>query len=208
MEAMSNISDFKNIHEGEKIFILVPSPLLSNLNLDSLAGQIVLGLNRSGLFYPDAHYQCTMDIDLLERSPEMFSRARHLFTPEGSAIGIPLKILGAEGFSQNLEVGVYSGYSISYLVLQLVIYMGFSEIYYLGLDLRRDEDDQFFGTDIDSGQFGHTQFPWLRKMFEYAAQVLKDTDVNVYDCSQVSDLDCFPKVTFDKALESASQSTK
>lgn len=205
---MSNILDFKNIHKGEKIFILVPNPLLGNLNLDSLAGQIVLGLNRSDLFYPDAHYQCTMDIDLLERSPEMFGCARHLFTPEGSSIGIPLKILGAEGFSQNLEVGVYSGYSISYLALQLAGYMGFSDIYYLGLDLRRHEDDQFFGTDNGSGQFGRAQFPWLRKMFEYAAQVLKDTDVNVYNCSQSPDFDCFPKIAFDEALESASQSIK
>ncbi len=200
MKAMSNVLDFKNIHKGEKIFILSPCPSRSSLNLDCLAGQIILGLNRPNLFCPDAYYQCTMDIDLLERSPGMFSSARHLFTPEGSAIGIPLKILGAEGFSQNLEVGVYSGYSISYLALQLAVYMGFSDIYYLELDLRWHEDDQFLGTEYDSGKFGHMQFPWLRKMFEYAAQVLKDTGVNVYNCSQVSDLDCFPKVTFDKAL--------
>jgi hypothetical protein len=205
---MSDITDFKGRHQGEKIFILSPCSSLRKLNLNSLAGQIVLGLNRSALFYPDAYYQCTMDIDLLEKSPEMFSGANHLFTPEGCAIGVPLKMLGAEGFSQNLEAGVYSGYSISYLVLQIVAYMGFSDVYYLGLDLRRHEEDQFFGTENYSGRLGRPQFPWLRKMFEYAAQVLKAADVRVYDCSPASGLDCFPKITFDRALESATQSIK
>ncbi|MBT3350913.1 MAG: hypothetical protein HOC91_17055 [Nitrospinaceae bacterium] len=208
METMTNILDFKNIHKGEKIFILSSRPSLSNLNLDSLAGHIVLGLNRSNLFYPDARYQCTMDIELVNDSPEMFSSVGNLFTPEGCSVGIPLKLLGAEGFSQDLEMGVYSGYSISYLALQLAAYMGFEDIYCLGLDLRRHEDDQFFGTDNDSGRLGNTQFPWLLKMFEYAAQVLKDTEVNVYNCIENSGLDCFPEVTFDEALELACKSIK
>ena len=75
MKAISRITDFKGIHKGEKIFILAPYPTLSEMNLEPIGGQIVLGLNRSALFYPDAYYQCTMDKDLLEKSPEIFKRA-------------------------------------------------------------------------------------------------------------------------------------
>ena len=37
-------------------------------------------------------------------------------------------------FSEDITNGIYEGYTVSYMCLQLAIYMGFKEIYLLGID--------------------------------------------------------------------------
>jgi hypothetical protein len=79
--------------------------------------------------------------------------------------------------------------------------MGFKEIFYLGLDLRHHGGNtHFFGYDFHSHNHEHTEFPRMRRMFEYGARTLAGCGVGVYNCSPDSSLDCFPKVTYDHAL--------
>ncbi|NIQ02162.1 MAG: hypothetical protein GWM98_18620, partial [Nitrospinaceae bacterium] len=126
---------------------------------------------------------------------------RYLFTLEGRPWGVPMKLLGAEGFSWDLEKGVYSGYTISYVALQVAVYMGFNEIFYLGLDLRHQGSrTHFFGYDFHSKDHEKTEFPKMRKMLSFGARVLKKSDIRVFNCSPVSDLECFPKVSYDYAI--------
>ena len=199
---MTKISDFKDVHRGKRLFILASGPSLAELDLTPLRRRIVMGLNRSLLAYPDAHYHCAMDERLFVEYEDLLRRTRCLFTLEGRPFGIPLRFLGGDGFSFDLERGVYSGYTISYVALQIALYMGFREIFYLGLDLKnRGRTTHFFGQDDHSLNHDKTEFPRMRKMLSYAAEVVADRDVQVFNCSPDSTLECFRKVSFEWAVK-------
>lgn len=201
MRAMTRIGDFKDLHRGKRLFILGSGPSLNELDLSKLEHRLVMGLNRSFLAVPDTHYHCVMDRRLFDLYPEELEKARYLFTIPGSPRGIPIKLLGTEGFSWDLEEGIYSGYTIAYFALQVAVYMGFSEIFLMGLDLQLWKGNtHFFGFDFASRSHESTEFPKMRRMLGYAAKVLRDEPVEVYNCSPTSTLQVFPRVTFDFAI--------
>ena len=41
----------------------------------------------------------------------------------------------------------------------------------------------------------------MRKMLNYAAELLAGRDIEVFNCSPASTLECFPKVSFEWAIE-------
>ncbi len=193
---MNKIRDFKNVHEGKRLFILASGPSLATVDLAPLRRRIVMGLNRSAFVYPETHYHCTMDQRLFDECPDVLSKTRFLFTLEGRPWGIPLRLLGSEGFSWDLEEGIYSGYTVSYYALHLAVYMGFKEIFYVGLDLRHEGfKTHFFGNDFHSRNHEQTEFPHMCKMLSYGARTLSGTGVKVFNWSPVSTLECFPKVS-------------
>ena len=198
---MEKISDFRGLHKGKNLFILASGPSLKTLDLTPLRRRLVMGLNRSFLIFPGAYYHCVMDQRLFDEYPDQLHDTRYLFTTENRPWGIPLNFLGGDGFSWDLEHGIYSGYTISYFALQVAVYMGFQKIFYLGLDLQhRGANTHFFGFDFRSENHEKTEFPRMNRMLSYAAKKLADTDVEVFNCSPVSTLECFPKITYEDAL--------
>jgi hypothetical protein len=171
---MENISDYKNLHSGKNIFILSSGPSLNDLDLSLLKNKIVMGLNRSTMVYPTPYYQCVFDYRLFDLYLESYKNVRQLFTLEGRPLGLTLKLLGGEGFSTDLEEGIYSGYTISYFALQVVAYMGFKKIFFLGLDLKHDgPKTHFFGQDPQTVNHEQTEFPKMKKMLDFGAQTLR-----------------------------------
>jgi len=201
MSRLTKISDFKNLHDGKRLFVLASGPSLGTLNLEPLRRRIVMGLNRSFLLFPETHYNCTMDHRLFDLYPEPLRQTRYLFTLEDRPWGIPIKLLGSEGFSWDLEAGIYSGYTIAYFALQMAVYMGFQEIVYLGLDLKhKDGNTHFFGPDFHSQSHEQTEFPRMLRMLESGARTLATPGVKLFNCSPVSDLKGFHKVSYDYAI--------
>jgi hypothetical protein len=197
----SPIYEFKNLHRGKRVFILASGPSLGGEDLSLLRHRLVMGLNRSCLVYPGSHYQCVMDERLFtEFGPEL-GRSRYLFTLPGRPFGIPIKLLGGEGFSDDLEKGLYSGYTISYFALQVAIYMGFSQIFYVGLDLKHKAGNtHFFGHDFHSKNHETTEFPKMRRMLEAGCEEARRRGVEVYNCSPVTTIEAMPKMSFAQAV--------
>ena len=198
---MDNISYFKNLHQGKNLFILASGPSLNDLDLNLLKNKIVMGLNRSILVYPSPYYQCVFDYRLFDLYLDSFKEVRQLFTLEDRPLGLPLKLLGGEGFSTDLEEGIYSGYTISYFALQVAAYMGFKKIIFLGLDLKhKGPNTHFFGQDSQTVNHEQTEFPRMKKMLDFGAKTLANTDIEVFNCSPTSTLDSFNKISYQEAL--------
>jgi hypothetical protein len=105
-------------------------------------------------------------------------------------------------WSWDLTKGIYSGYTISYLALQLAVYMGFKEIVYLRLDLKHQEKKtHFFGADFHSRDHETTEFLKMRRMLERGAATLEGTGIRVFNCRATSDLACFARITYEAALK-------
>ena len=152
--------------------------------------------------HENSYYHCVFDYRLFDEYPEELKKARYLFTLEERPFGIPLQLIGTNGWSWDLEKGIYSGYTISYFALQLAVYMGFKEIYFLGLDLKNELDQtHFFGTDHHSSSHDTTAFPKMRESFEFIAPVLKEKGIKVYNCSPISTLKCFPYMDYNLAIK-------
>lgn len=201
MSGLTSIRDFKGLHAGRRVFILASGPSLGGLDLTPLHRRLVIGLNRSFLLYPDTQYHCCMDQRLFDQYPEMVTKARFLFTLSGRSAGIQMNLLGSEGFSTDLAEGVYSGYTISYLAMQLAAYMGFSEIIYLGLDLQNDgHNTHFFGQDFCSRNHDSTEFPRMRKMLEVGASRVKELGIRLFNCSPTGILNGFESISFEDAI--------
>lgn len=200
--AMDKISDFKNFHPGKHCFIISSGPSLAELDLEPLRRRLTFGLNRSFIAYPGAYYHCAMDERLFELFPEELKDTRYLFTFPDRPWGIPINLLGANGFSFNLEEGIYSGYTVSYFALQIAVYMGFDRIFFLGLDLKNtSEKTHFFGQDHRNLTHDTTEFPKMIRAFNEASLILKDTDIQVYNCCEDSALKCFPFMSFEDAIK-------
>lgn len=197
-----SISTFKGLHENKNCFILSSGTSLKKLDLSPLKRRITIGLNRSFMIYPDTKYHCVMDDRLFKLYSKELDQTRYLFTLDGNPHGVKLKLLGAEGFSTDLEQGIYSGYTISYFALQIAAYMKFKNVFYLGLDLcNREGNTHFFGYDYRSENHEETEFPKMRRSFENIAKKMNELGVKVYNCSEISTLKCFEKITFKQALE-------
>ncbi|MEK9629377.1 MAG: hypothetical protein VW455_10200 [Nitrospinota bacterium] len=198
---MSPISTYKNLHAGKNLFILASGPSLAKQDLSLLKNKMVMGLNRSILIYPAPYYHCVFDQRLFDLYPEQLKKARQIFTLEDRPLGLPLKLLGGEGFSWDLEEGIYSGYTISYFALQVAVYMGFSKIFFLGLDLKHEgPQTHFFGQDPQTINHETTEFPRMLKMLGYGANVLTESNVEVYNCSPDTTLEAFKKMEYSDAV--------
>ncbi len=194
---MDHISYYKNLHSEKNLFILASGPSLNDLDLSLLKNKIVMGLNRSVRVYPAPYYQCVFDHRLFDLYFDSLKEVRHLFTLEDRPLVLPLKLLGGEGFSTDLEEGIYSGYTISYFALQVAVYMGFKKIFFLGLDLKHNgPKTHFFGQDPQTVNHEQTEFPRMQKMLDFGAQTLADTDIEVFNCSPNSTLDSLKKLSY------------
>lgn len=199
---MHKIESYKGRHKGKRLFILASGPTLGDLDLSRLDRRITMGLNRSVLVYPNTYYHCVMDQRLFELHGDLLKKTRQLFTVEGRPFGIKLKNLAADGFSWDLTKGIHTGYTIAYFALQLAVYMNFAEVFFLGLDLKNaGRNTHFFGRDEVSSNHENTEFPKMVKMLNYAALLLEERPIKVYNCSPVSTLTCFPYMSYDKAVE-------
>lgn len=198
---MTAIADLKDVHDGKRLFILASGPSINDLDLSLLRHRLVMGLNRSFLTWPDSYYHCVFDHRLFEEFERELKNVRYLITLTDRPWGVPLNLLGAEGFSWNLEEGIYSGYTISYFALQVAVHLGFKEIFYLGLDLtHRARETHFFGKDFRSRNHEQTEFPRMRQSFEQIAPELADRGIEVRNCSPISTLECFEFLDYAEAV--------
>lgn len=198
---MKSVEDFKNIHKGKRLFVLASGPSLTDFDLSLLKHRMVMGLNRSFLAWPDSYYHCVFDHRLFEEYEAELKKVRCVLTLEGRPWGVPVRLLGGVGFSWDIQQGIYSGYTIAFFALQVAVYMGFSEIVYLGLDLQhRERQTHFFGKDYRSQNHEQTEFPRMRSGFERAAPALADRGIEVRNCSPVSTLECFEYLSYADAI--------
>ena len=142
------LRSFKNKHKGERCFICGTGPSLNKMDLSPLYDEIVFGVNtfyRSGI--PTTYYGIT-DMHVWFRHKYNYSFLDTQFFISGKVgdlysrapipmVKEPMVLIDKNhvGFSHNIEQGVYSGDSVIYDIgLQVCYYMGFDEVYLIGLD--------------------------------------------------------------------------
>lgn len=174
------ISTFKGVHSG-KVALLFNGPSLAKHDLFRIKVPII-GMNRTyvghkGYEGPDPDYLCAID-DVWIHEKDV---AKHPRLINGSVVKTDLgyrvtRSFRATPFSFDLA---HDGYvplipgTTGFLALQLAAYMGFEEIYCLGLDLG--------GSHFDNST-GSAHYKWMNRHFSRMAPVIKERGFKVFTC--------------------------
>ena len=190
------IRAFRNRHAGEAVCLLANGSSILNHDLFRIQCA-VMSMNKSyDLCWEPAYHVC-LEVEHARKEPDVYAelaRDNRLFV-FGTAWPHGFRMTEAAPdvtFSRDLERGVVIGRngvgSVAYVCLQLAAFMGFSPIYFLGLDLCGDHFHREWET---SG--------WIDRQNELFNLVPDDLEVwNVG--SPDTKCERFPKMTYDDML--------
>ncbi len=224
----NRLGQYKGIHRGERCFIIGNGPSLRIEDLDVLEKQreICFGLNLIHISYQNTrwrpNYICVSDTLIIKKNIEKIIQNNNcpLFIADSF-----LRLNGDEriderimpfcklypnekdnfeyGFSMNITEGICNANSVAYYALQIAAYMGFGEIYLLGMDnsnwaLHFDGEYQE-ESDIIRENFNDTlESRKVSQAFQKAGEVAERNGFKIYNATRGGCLEVHERVDFDK----------
>ena len=147
------MKQFRNIHKGERCFIIGTGPSLTTEDLELLKDEYCFGSNRIFEIYPRTTWRPTYYINQDYPLLKKYVTEINELTPK--AVFLPIDVQPSYGhnplanffvlryksfypgdadFSEKLHHYMGQGFTVTYGAIQLARYMGFSEVYLLGID--------------------------------------------------------------------------
>lgn len=149
------ISKFKNSHMGERCFVIGNGPSLTPEDLEKIKDEYTFAANRIYLMFDKTEWRPTFymcqDRQLMRTVKDYYSNCQEtvlLNYPALYEYGIDVpnayyyladnrdahRLVSKLGFSDEVDKYVVDGGSVTYSAIQMASYMGFKEIYLLGVD--------------------------------------------------------------------------
>lgn len=213
-----DLKKFRNINKGKRCFIIGNAPSLKYEDLEMLynMGEICFGVNRiykafdntkwRPTYYVAVDYQiCKNDYNII-KDIDSTKFVRHFFNDidwKDSNIyqfgGVSSKNIQ---FSKDISEGVYIGNTVIYDTLQIAFYMGFSEIYLLGVDLDlskkiNEEGRHFYKWHNDKERLHEGNLNHILKSFACAAEVCEKEGVILRNLSRAGQWQEIKRDNFD-----------
>jgi Protein of unknown function DUF115 len=223
--SMAGLAELKNVHKGQRAFIIGNGPSLKVTDLSKLKNEFTFGLNRIYLMFSELGFnttyflsvndlvieQCAKDICALPM-PKFLSWRSHRFFPSGP---LPANFLYTTydnpAFARDVRWRVWESATVTYVALQLAFHMGFKQIILVGVDhnsnvpgkanttiVSQGDDPNHF----DPGYFGKG-FRWQLPDFEtseigyrLARQTYAADGREVLDATIGGKLTVFPKIDY------------
>ncbi|MDR7079135.1 hypothetical protein J2Y03_004192 [Neobacillus niacini] len=227
------ILKLKGKFNGRRCFIIGNGPSLKPEDLERLNGEITFASNKIYKIFNQTTWRPTFymvvdsivleenvkDINLVEAKTKFtLKNYKHLFNAD-IYFNNNLNKNKREAFSTNIMESLYSSGTVSYHLLQIALYMGFSEVYLLGHDynfkgavsktkdlsfLKNDDNSQiYFSNDyIKANEKKPGQAP--EEMYigmGNAKSVFESSGRKIYNSTRVSYLDVFELKNFDELFE-------
>lgn len=217
----TNLMKFKDIHKGERCFVIGNGPSLKYEDLELLHNhhEVCFGANRIYLAYehtqwrPD--YYVAVDYTIVQNdrmkilAMQGIRFIRHFYkmaeTWDQQDIyefrGLACQP-GEPRLSQDLCKGIYTGNTVVYDAIQIALYMGFQEIYLLGVDMTdgiryQDEGAHFYKSPDVKENLGKGNIPEARRCLEYAANVIEESGRKLRNATRGGALEEVMRVDFD-----------
>ncbi|MGG1399976.1 6-hydroxymethylpterin diphosphokinase MptE-like protein [Bacillus salipaludis] len=227
------ILKLKNKYVGKRCFIIGNGPSLKPEDLEKLKGEITFASNKIYKIFNQTTWRPTFymvvdsivleenvkDINLVEANTKFTIKCyKDLFNAD-FYFNNNLYQNKRGSFSTNIMESLYSSGSVSYHLLQIAFYMGFSEVYLLGHDynfkgaisktkdlsfLKNEDNSQhYFSNDyIRADEKKPGQAPEeIYNGMEIAKLVYEDSGRKIYNASRITYLDVFEMIKFDELFE-------
>jgi hypothetical protein len=145
--SMRRLATLKDIHRGERCFIIGNGPSLKQTDLSRLRGEYTFGLNRIYLAFPELGFattyylsinslvieQCAADIRVLPMPKFLSWRSHPLIQPTQDTVFLHTTYTGPK-FAQDARGRLWEGATVTYVALQLAYHMGFQQVILIGVD--------------------------------------------------------------------------
>lgn len=219
------LKKYKDLHKGESCFLVGNGPSLQAEDLEIIYKKKISSIGCNSIYRifektnwrPD--YYVIGDPFVYESTCKELLQYdfTYLIRDFGRKYGNPKKVLFYTSFGEryfpkypkfsgNLVEGVYGARTVMYDMLQIAVYMGFKDIYLIGVDFTWGKDGtatHFCETGID------------RKIIEDASRYKKEVEhgfisakkfaekigVNIYNATRGGELEIFERIDINKFLE-------
>ena len=222
----SKIKYFKDKNKNDRCFIVATGPSLTFNDLEMLKDEKTFGMNSIVKILNKTNWKPTyygiQDIKVYEKLKHDILNsnlntvfisniiARKHIIPDGSIV-FPLHFLNHiyssnksynTKFSGDIYSIVYDGYSVTYSLLQIAVYMGFKEIYLLGCDTiySNNKKKQHF---VESGHYDpayKTAGDRMTVGYLTAKKYADTHGIKIYNATRGGMLEVFPRVNLDEIL--------
>lgn len=218
------LSSLHNKYEGERCFIVATGPSLTIKDLEKIKHEYCFGMNSvvklfdrtewRPTFYgcqdPRVYRQLKYDIDNSHFEYKFYgSFLKMYFKLTDEYVEFPIDLMNhpynfkkyTTKFSDNCDIVVYDGFSITYSLMQIAVYMGFKEIYLLGTDCDYSGERMHVVEYKDkyiSGKDSITNR--LLYAFSVAADFAHSHDVKIYNATRGGKLEIFERINLDDLI--------
>lgn len=217
---------YKNRYKGKRCFVTCTGPSLTIEDLEKLGNEYVFGMNSICLIHDKTKWKPdfygVQDVLVFDKIKETvlttdngvvfapYNYKKKYNTPKewiyfhmcGSyhlyEMIYPKRFFAK--FSDNCYSRVYDGFSITYSILQLAIYMGFDEIYLLGADCTYLGQQQHF---IEIGVFDPGYKEATDRLYASYGEAKRYADshgIKIYNATRGGCLELFSRVDFDTVI--------
>lgn len=220
------LRSLKDQFNGKRCFIVGNGPSLKVEDLEKLKHEYTFGSHRIYKIFPQTTWRptfyCAQDFDLIVKDQMEIrkvaqkncficftKKVKENIIKQATILRIDTKTFYPDlpEFSRDVTECIYEGFTVTYAILQIAIYMGFSEIYLLGVDHSYSMDLDKNGQIIYKQQDDHfteddkiTNIPQTCKStlaYVKAKQIADSLGVNIFNATRGGALEVFPRVSFD-----------
>lgn len=227
------LKKLRNIHKGKRCFIIGNGPSLTSEDLDILKAhnEITFAFNRIYHIFDSTSWRPTYYISQDERMLAGCQKevgeieAEMKFIPAELEWYSGIKIKGRTLFhlenydfskkplfSEDIAKRVYNSNTVVYTAIQIAVYMGFNEIYLIGVDhhfntsvniegriIKDDSVNDYFSDkyNLDKDKLEIPNVDLSTITFEAAKNVLQNSLIKVYNATRGGRLNVFERINFD-----------
>jgi len=217
------ITIFRNLHKGKRCFIVATGPSLKACDLDVLKDHHEICISMNSIYHvfsqtewkPDYYVmsdyrgidKCKDILDDLPIKKKFLSDASESFWSihhennvfryhqhyEYCSDRLPK-------FSDDFSMRSYIGTTVTYTCMQLAVYMGFREIYLLGVDFSYGENDsnQKYGHFYQENEIVAVGFVrQVELAYKAADKYTRERGIKIYNATRGGKLEVFERVNFD-----------
>ncbi len=230
-ELLKGLESLKNAHKGERCFIIGTGPSLSVSDLEKLCGEITFASNRIYELFDKTSWRPTyyvnQDHNLIQNFGDMIKEIdckkkflpieyKDVFNKESTQFFV-LKHKDfypkQAPFSTDVYKYLAQGFTVTYGAIQIAKYMGFSEIYLLGVDhnynvfrdakgkvVRKENENKNYSDGIKE-YISSNALPRIEETtiaYETAEKVSRKKGFRIYNSTRGGKLEAFERVDFDK----------
>lgn len=239
--SLERIRSMKGAYNGKRCFIIGNGPSLKATDLDKLKNEYTFAANRIFTIYGKTEWRptffCVQDYDVLKnmlddikatigQSKYGFVSTKHYMVCKNTVSGLsnlnwmPMRMIPPKKntyqFSDDVTKQVVEGLTITYSCMQLAAYMGFSEIYLLGVDhnysieidsdgniIKNDESvkNYFDEAKVSINDINLPKVVEMTRAYLSAERYSRDHGFRIFNATRGGKLEMFERVNFDVIVE-------
>lgn len=223
----SQIRGYANVYRGKRCFIVCTGPSLAVDDVDNLKNEYSFSMNSimklfdktdwrpSFYVIEDADSYLKLKSDIANCGLDIVFAPDFLLKEVGfcrEVIPFPMDILNHAksgyrlapkyNFSDNAYAIVYNGFTVTFVIIQLAVYMGFKEIYLLGCDCNYGGNKMHFEDYHATLQYApDDQEQKMISAFTMAKKYADEHGIKIYNATRGGKLEVFERVNFDEVIK-------